>query len=120
MPLRIFIDFFNPYLNKVSTNKAGGDGPKYIGRGLLHLTGRENYQKYGEMFNEDLLNHPEKVAQDHSLAVRTACAYWKLKNLNDLADADKFSRITYLVNGGSNGSTRREQALKEIKRALGI
>ncbi|QKJ87168.1 Glycoside hydrolase family protein [Paramixta manurensis] len=101
-------------------NKFPGDGPKYIGRGLLHLTGRENYQRYGDKFNEDLVNHPERVAEEYSLAVRTACAFWSSKGLNRLADDDNFMQITYIINGGYNGKPRREEALKKIKLALHI
>lgn len=101
-------------------NKFIGDGPKYIGRGLLHLTGRENYQRYGDKFNEDLVNHPERVAKEYSLAVRTACAFWKAKGLNRLSDDDNFMRITYIVNGCYNGKAQREKALKEIKLYLHI
>ncbi|CAX53399.1 glycoside hydrolase family 19 protein [Erwinia pyrifoliae] len=101
-------------------NHFPGDGPKYIGRGLLHLTGRENYQKYGDKFHEDLVNHPERVAEDYSLAVRSACAFWQSRGLNRLADDDNFMAITYRVNGGYNGRPRREKALSDIKKALHI
>jgi putative chitinase len=101
-------------------NHYPGDGPKYIGRGLLHLTGRDNYQKLSMKFGENLVEHPEKVASNYSLAVRTACEFWDSKGLNKLADADIFERITYLVNGGYNGREARENALKRIKSMLHI
>lgn len=101
-------------------NRFPGDGPKFIGRGLLHLTGRDNYQKLSEKFDVNLVEHPDKVASDFSLAVRTACEFWRSRELNKLADADNFERISYLVNGGINGREAREQALKRIKKTLKI
>ena len=99
-------------------NYKPGDGPKYIGRGLLYLTDYDNYKKFGREFKEDLINHPDRVAKEYSLAVRTACAFWQSKGLNALADLDDFVNITYRVNGGFNGRPRREKALKAIKIAL--
>ena len=44
-------------------------GQKYYGRGLVQLTWKYNYEKMGNQFNEDLLNHPEK-AMELDLAVK--------------------------------------------------
>ncbi|MDE1185847.1 MAG: glycoside hydrolase [Pantoea sp.] len=99
-------------------NHYPGDGPKYIGRGLLHLTGRDNYQKLSRKLDENLVEYPERVASDYSLAVRTACEFWDSKGLNSYADLDDFDTITYRVNGGHNGKEHREQALRRIKKIL--
>lgn len=101
-------------------NHYPGDGPMFIGRGLLHLTGRDNYKRFGEKIHEDLVNHPERVAKEYNLAFRTACAFWQARKLNNFADLDDFPEITRRVNGGRNGREIREQALTEIKRALHI
>ncbi|MTD37988.1 glycoside hydrolase [Erwinia sp. CPCC 100877] len=101
-------------------NKYPGDGPKYIGRGLLHLTGRENYEKYGNRIHKDLVNHPKIVASDLSLAVRTSCMFWHSRGLNTLADSDNFNAISHRVNGGHNGRDVRLKALKKAKALLGI
>ncbi|MBP2195712.1 glycoside hydrolase family 19 protein [Pantoea cypripedii] len=101
-------------------NHFPGDGPKYIGRGLLHLTGRDNYLKLSQKFEENLIDYPERVASEYSLAVRTACEFWDSKGLNSYADLDDFDTITYRVNGGHNGKEQREQALRRIKKILHI
>lgn len=54
-------------------NIHAGDGPRYIGRGMLDLTGRVNYKKIGKSIGVDLVDHPNSVATDFNLAVRTAC-----------------------------------------------
>ncbi|WP_313681744.1 glycoside hydrolase family 19 protein [Pantoea sp.] len=99
-------------------NHYPGDGPKYIGRGLLHLTGRDNYQKLSRKLDENLVEYPERVSSDYSLAVRTACEFWDSKGLNSYADLDDFDTITYRINGGDNGKEHREQALRRIKKIL--
>lgn len=101
-------------------NKFPGDGPKYIGRGMLHLTGRENYDKYGRILNQDLVNHPDTVASDPNIAVRTACEFWRKRNVNPHADRDDLHSVTYIVNGGYNGLVMRKQALDRIKKEMGI
>jgi len=101
-------------------NKYPGDGPKFIGRGVLHLTGRENYERYGKILHEDLVNHPERIALDPDMAVKTACEFWSRRHINSLADKDDFNEICYRVNGGINGRDARFSALKRIKKFMGI
>ena len=101
-------------------NKYPGDGPKYIGRGMLHLTGRENYDRYGKMLHKDLVNHPDSVAVDPDIAVRTACEFWLSRFVNSRADKDDLKAVTLLVNGGLNGFTQRHLALGRIKKEMGI
>lgn len=101
-------------------NRSPGDGPKFIGRGLLNLTGRGNYITYGTKIHQDLVDNPGIVASNLALAVRTSCAYWQSLNLNSYADMDDFDAITYRVNGGYTGRVQRMQALIRAKRALHI
>ena len=101
-------------------NKILGDGPKFIGRGLLHLTGRDNYFSIGKKLGVDLINVPSSVASDLDLAVRTACEYWRNKGLSDFADRDDFNTVVYRINGGHNGYNERYTALQRAKKALGI
>ena len=101
-------------------NTQPGDGPLFIGRGLLHLTGRANYDTFGKEFDKDYVNHPGNVANNPYVAVKAACYYWNLRGLNTYADADNIKKITLLINGGYNGLNEREAALKRAKHALGI
>lgn len=101
-------------------NKFPGDGPRYIGRGMLHLTGRENYDHYGKILHADLVNHPDEVAANPDIAVRTACEFWRIRHVNPYADKDDYRGVTYVVNGGYNGLLRRKQALDRIKKIMGI
>lgn len=39
-------------------NTQAGDGGKFIGRGYIQLTGRSNYQRYGDLIGQDLISNP--------------------------------------------------------------
>lgn len=87
-------------------NTEPGDGPKYKGRGLIQITGRDNYRKCGEALGLDLLGEPEML-EVSDLAARSAAWWWKNHGLNELADAENFRRITIRINGGLNGYSQR-------------
>lgn len=101
-------------------NNLKGDGPRYIGRGLLHLTGRFNYQLMGKRINVDLINEPTLVASDLNIAVRTACEYWTMRSCNLDADRDQFDAIMVKINGGTYGREERLNALNRAKKYLKI
>ncbi len=98
-------------------NSVLGDGKRYKGRGLIQLTGRDNYRRIGEVLDLPLENKPE-LAADPVTSLRIACEYWKSKSLNELADGDDLIRITRRVNGGLNGLEDRRNYLKRAKREL--
>lgn len=93
-------------------NTQPGDGNRFHGRGLLQLTGRSNYARYGAILGVDLVGNPELAARP-DISLRIAMEYWKARHLNDLADADDCKGITRRVNGGYNGLSQREAFLKK-------
>jgi predicted chitinase len=58
-------------LAKSLCNVEPGDGKRYRGRGLIWITGRENYLKFGQAVNIDLVKYPE-LAASPDVAARTA------------------------------------------------
>lgn len=94
-----------------------GDGRRFKGRGPIQLTGRANYQKYGRRVGIDLENHPE-IAALPSVGMLTACTYWTVKELNELADKDDVETITKRINGGLNGYSDRQLRLRLMKELL--
>lgn len=98
-------------------NTKAGDGPRYKGRGLIQLTGRANYRKYGAALGVNLEDEPE-LAADFPYAARTAGLYWKLHGLNRLADANDIRGITRAINGGYNGLEDRIRCFGLAQRAL--
>lgn len=98
-------------------NVEPGDGVKFKGRGLIQITGRNNYKACSIALFKDLrlLTAPELLEQPE-FAVSSACWFWnKAKNLNAICDLpetwikpgqhnySKFQWLTILINGGLNG-----------------
>lgn len=97
-------------------NTECGDGKKFMGRGLIGVTGRYNYSKvslalYGDL---RLLDHPELLEQPLA-ACRSAAYFWKSHGLNELADVGDFRRVTKIINPGMLHYDRR---LKLYQRGL--
>lgn len=87
-----------------------GDGQRYRGRGLIQITGRDNYREcsLGLFGDERLLSLPELLEQPQ-WAAESAAWFWERNGLNQLADRDQFNSITRRINGGLNGLQDRLQ-----------
>ncbi|MGN8276852.1 glycoside hydrolase family 19 protein [Pseudomonas sp. SMN5] len=84
--------------------QADGDGQKYCGRGLIQITGHDNYRRcsLGLFGDERLLALPE-LLEKPQWAAESAAWFWEQNGLNELADRDQFNLITRRINGGLNG-----------------
>jgi|GEM_PF-2539037 len=100
-------------------NTQRGDGERYRGRGVIQITGRANYQRFGQVFNVDLVGNPD-LALNPELTFRIAGAYWKAYGLNELADRQDFITVTKRINGGTNGLNERRLYYERAKRSLGV
>ena len=98
-------------------NAQSGDGKRYKGRGPIQLTGRANYQKFGDMLGLDLINQPE-MAATKEVGFRIAGLFWSSKGLNELADQQQFKQITKVINGGYNGLDDRIKYYERAKKVL--
>ena len=87
-------------------DEASGDGWRYRGRGLIHVTGRGNYRDCGAGIGQNLEDYPELLEQPEFAAL-SAAWYWKRNGLNELADAGRFATITQRINGGTTGEAER-------------
>ena len=84
--------------------EASGDGWRYRGRGLIQLTGRDNYRAAAEALGLPLLDEPQLLEQAEH-AAQSAAWWWKARGLNELADAGKISDIGSIINTGQPGRT---------------
>jgi len=92
---------------KAAAAKHGSTpGRWWCGRGLIQVTGYDNYVRIGTELSLDLVNQPQLLAQPH-WAVASACIFWRDEKLNDLADLQQFDEITRRINGGTNGMADR-------------
>lgn len=98
-------------------NTQPGDGVRFKGRGLIQLTGRANYARFGAMLGRDLVGDPEAAAEP-VLSLEIACAYWEDRALNAHADRDDLIAVTRAINGGTNGLADRRACLARAKDAL--
>lgn len=94
------------YGNRMGNTELG-DGWKYRGRGLIQITGKNNYHSCGEALGLDLLAHPELLEKPQH-ACMSATWFWATNGLSRLADAGKFDAITQRINGGQNGAAGRQ------------
>ena len=99
--------------NRVYANRMGngdeesGDGWKYRGRGLIQLTGLNNYANYAMHANTEALTKPE-IVQEPEFAVDSAGWFWAVNRLNPMADTGDVRSVTRRINGGFNGLADRE------------
>lgn len=112
--------------NRVYANRMGngdedsGDGWLRRGRGLIQLTGTDNYKACSKALNIDLMKNPDLIVSNAEVCVKTACWYWSVNNLNKYADVDNIKTITKRINGGYNGLEDRTKILNAAKKVLDI
>lgn len=110
--------------NKVYGGRLGngkestGDGFRYRGRGLIQLTGKNNYQQFSDWIDVDLVSKPDPVASDY--AVHSAVYFWTSRHINEPADADDIITVTEKVNGGHHGLEARNTSLNNAKELFGL
>jgi putative chitinase len=99
-------------------NSEDGDGSKYIGRGLIQLTGKDNYRAFGNAIGEDLVANPQLVEEPRYAAL-SAGWFWNKRGLNALADLNPMdiTTMTIRINGGKIGINDR---IAKINKALDI
>ena len=99
-------------------NEESGDGWKYHGRGLIQLTGRDNYANCGSGLGVDLLGNPNWFL-DPKYATLSAGWFFNKKGLNDLADTGDYETMTKLINGDVLGLDDRKAKIAKAREILG-
>jgi putative chitinase len=103
--------------NKVYSGRMGntedGDGAKYIGRGLIQLTGKDNYKAFGEAIGEDLVSTPQLVEEPRYAAL-SAGWFFNKRNLNALADIMDVETMSKRINGGTIGMADRIAKINKV------
>ena len=99
-------------------SEATCDGWHFRGRGLIQITGRENYQRCGEALGVDLIKR-QGLLEQPMYAALSAGWYWDRAKLNDRADRMDIAGITRAINGGTNGAQDRVELTAKALRALG-
>jgi putative chitinase len=95
------------------------EGWKFRGRGYIQLTGKNNYEKFADSINEDVVSNPDLVSEKYPLT----SAAWFFKNncinkCDEGASYDTIKKVTRCVNGGYNGLEDRWEHFKEYYNLL--
>ena len=93
-------------INKMG-NTAPGDGWKFRGRGIIQLTGKNNYIAFAADMGMTVDQVVEYVKTKKG-AVESAAWFWSKRNINAAADTGNIDAVSKLVNGGSIGLTERK------------
>jgi len=97
-PAKIAGKVYNGRLGNTSEEEAA----KYLGRGLIQLTGKDNYERCGSSIGVDLVGNPDLLLDPKNAAL-SAGWFWNKHGLNELADAQEHGMITKRINGGTLG-----------------
>ena len=108
------------YANRMgNSDEASGDGFKYLGRGLIQLTGKNNYTLFAAAIDTPLEEIPEYL-QTFEGAVQSACWFWEQNNLNQWADKKDILTLTKRINGGTIGLEDRIKHFNHALHVLGV
>jgi putative chitinase len=99
-------------------NEESGDGWRYHGRGLIQLTGKENYDNCGKGLSINLINQPNLLVEPQYAAL-SAGWFWNKKGLNALADVQDYDTMTKRINGGLIGLDDRKAKIAKAISVLG-
>ncbi|CAB4130317.1 hypothetical protein UFOVP116_378 [uncultured Caudovirales phage] len=111
--------------NRIYANRMGngdeqsGDGYAYSGRGLIQLTGRENYSLFAASIDTPIEEIPAYL-ETFEGAVQSACWFWESNNLNQYADSKNIVTLSKRINGGDIGMDDRIKHYKHALHVLGV
>jgi putative chitinase len=102
---------------KVYNGRMGNTSPEeaaaFIGRGLIQLTGKDNYRAFGEAIGEDLVANPQLVEEPRYAAL-SAGWFWNKRGLNALADVMDVETMSKRINGGTIGMADRIAKINKV------
>ena len=107
--------------NLVYSKRMGNNGPTdgwfYRGRGLIQITGLNNYRDCGNGLKVDLVQKPELLAQDE-YAARSAAWFFATKGC--MKYTGDLVRVTQIINGGQNGIDDRRARYITASKVLAV
>lgn len=110
--------------NRIYANRMGngpeesGDGYRYCGRGLIQLTGKDNYTRYAQSLEISVEEASEHLTTFEG-CVQSAAWFWEANNLNQWADKGDILTLTKRINGGTIGLEDRKKHYEHALHVLG-
>lgn len=111
--------------NRVYANRMGngpeesGDGWRYRGRGLIQLTGKDNYTNYAMSLEIDVEEAVEHLKTFEG-CVQSAAWFWDENKLNQFADKRDIITLSKRINGGTIGIEDRIKHYNHALHVLGV
>lgn len=111
--------------NRVYANRMGngpessGDGYRYCGRGLIQLTGKDNYSWFAASLSISV-EEASQYLETFEGAAQSACWFWETNNLNQWADKSDILTLTKRINGGTIGLQDRIKHYEHALHVLGV
>jgi putative chitinase len=106
------------YANRMGNgDEASGDGFKHRGRGLIQLTGHDNYASFAADMGMTI-DEAIEYLETYEGATMSAAWFWWKNNLNTWADQEDMLTLTKKINGGTIGLADRKHHFEIIKEAL--
>lgn len=106
------------YANRMGNgNEDSGDGWRYRGRGVIQITGKNNYTSLAKYLDKPI-SHVVKYLETKEGALVSALWFWKEHQLNILADIENHQLVCKRINGGLNGIQDRINKYNKFKTIL--
>lgn len=107
------------YANRMGNGDTNsGDGYRHRGRGLIQLTGKDNYSRFASSLKIDI-DAAIRYLGSKQGAVESACWYWGTNNLNQYCDSQDMKTLTKRINGGYIGLEDRVTHYEHAVAVLG-
>jgi putative chitinase len=85
-------------------DEASGEGWYFRGRGIIQITGKNNYTKCSQsLFESNVLVENPDLLLESEYAIHSACWFWSAARLNELSDIGDIKTMTKRINGGFIG-----------------
>ena len=105
------------YANRMGNgDEASGDVWLFCGRGLIQLTGKNNYTFFAASLGIPL-DEASEYLETFEGAIQSGCFFWEQNKLNQWADAGDILTLTKRINGGTIGL---EDRIKHYEHALHV
>lgn len=107
------------YANRMDNGPTeSGDGWRHRGMGVIQLTGKYNQAGFAKSVGMSL-DEVAEYLQTKEGALRAACWYWDMRDLNVGSDRGDIVGVTKRINGGTNGLADRKRRYNRAVKAIG-